>query len=335
MAFIILVVIICQCINKISIHKHNVLKLLYEYYLWGVFTMNKFEMKNVIENTGNEVKKAVSKGKDIVFDSKDKVFDALDINKDGRVDTEDIIVLGLRIPGVHIDREEFLRKQFMKNYANDVIQDTVKFNPAHAGITVEEIDNIADQVIQYERNCVSGISLALGAPGGVAMVATLPTDIAQYYGYMLRAIQKLLYLYGFPEINVENGVNIDDETMNLITLCLGVMYGVEGSVASIKILSNALGKGVEKKLLQKALTKGTFYPIVKKISRWFSVCMTKQVFAGFFRKAIPVVGGVVGGGITYLSFKPCCDNLKKSLQDTALCNPSSRKSFDEFDVIDV
>lgn len=296
--------------------------------------MNKFEMKNVIENTGNEVKKAVSKGKDIVFDSKDKVFDALDINKDGRVDTEDIIILGLRIPGVHIDREEFLRKQFMKNYANDVIQDAVKFNPAHAGITVEEIDNIADQVIQYERNCVSGISLALGAPGGVAMVATLPADIAQYYGYMLRAIQKLLYLYGFPEINVENGVNIDDETMNLITLCLGVMYGVEGSVASIKILSNALGKGVEKKLLQKALTKGTFYPIVKKISRWFSVCMTKQVFAGFFRKAIPVVGGVVGGGITYLSFKPCCDNLKKSLQDTALCNPSSKKSFDEFDVID-
>lgn len=296
--------------------------------------MNKFEMKNVIENTGNEVKKAVSKGKDIVFDSKDKVFDALDINKDGRVDTEDIIILGLRIPGVHIDREEFLRKQFMKNYSNDVIQDAVKFNPAHAGITVEEIDNIADQVIQYERNCVSGISLALGAPGGVAMFATLPTDIAQYYGYMLRAIQKLLYLYGFPEINVENGVNIDDETMNLITLCLGVMYGVEGSVASIKILSNALGKGVEKKLLQKALTKGTFYPIVKKISRWFGVYMTKQVFAGFFRKAIPVVGGVVGGGITYLSFKPCCDNLKKSLQDTALCNPSSRKLSDEFDVID-
>lgn len=296
--------------------------------------MNKFEMKNIIENTGNEVKKAVSKGKDIVFDSKDKVFDALDINNDGRVNTEDIIILGLRIPGVHIEREEFLRKQFMKNYSNDVIQDAIKFNPAHAGITVEEIDNIADQVIQYERNCVSGISLALGAPGGVAMVATLPADIAQYYGYMLRAIQKLLYLYGFPEINVENGVNIDDETMNLITLCLGVMYGVEGSVASIKILSNALGKGVEKKLLQKALTKGTFYPIVKKISRWFSVCMTKQVFAGFFRKAIPVVGGVVGGGITYLSFKPCCDNLKKSLQDTALCNPSSKKSFDEFDVID-
>ncbi len=39
--------------------------------------MNKIKLEDVIENTGNEVKKAVSKGKDIVFDSKDKVFDAL------------------------------------------------------------------------------------------------------------------------------------------------------------------------------------------------------------------------------------------------------------------
>ena len=30
----------------------------------------------------------------------------------------------------------------------------------------DEIDNIADEVINYERNCVSGISAALGAPVG-------------------------------------------------------------------------------------------------------------------------------------------------------------------------
>ena len=223
----------------------------------------------------------------------------------------------------------------MKNYPQEVIQDAIKFNPAHAGITVEEIDKIADQVIQYERNCVSGISLALGMPGGVAMAATLPADIAQFYGYMLRAIQKLLYLYGFPEINVENGVNIDDETMNIITLCLGVMYGVKGATASLKMLSAALGKGVEKKLLAKALTKGTFYPMVKKIAKWFSVNMTKQIFAGFFKKAIPVIGGVIGGGITYLSFKPCCDNLKKSLQDTLLSNPDTKEKFENLTIIDM
>lgn len=297
--------------------------------------MNNLKIKDSFVKTENEVKKVVLKGKELAVDSKDKVFDVLDANGDGKVDTEDIIVIGLKMPGVHVDRASFLEKQLMKKYPNKVIQDAIKFNPAHAGIPVEEIDLIADQVIQYERNCVSGISLALGVPGGVAMVATLPTDIAQYYGYMLRAIQKLLYLYGFPGLNVDNGIKIDDETMNLITLCLGVMYGVKGATASLKLLSNALGKGVEKKLLAKALTKGTFYPMVKKIAKWFSVNMTKQIFAGFFKKAIPVVGGVIGGGITYLSFKPCCDNLKRSLRDTILCDPNSKEQYDDVKIVDV
>ncbi len=297
--------------------------------------MNNQKTMEAFQKVGDEVGKLGEKAKDTLIASKDKVAEALDANNDGKIDVQDIIIIALKTPGVNINRADFLEKQFMKNYPQEVIQDAINFNPAHAGITVKEIDKIADQVIQYERNCVSGISLALGMPGGVAMTATLPADIAQFYGYMLRAIQKLLYLYGFPEINVENGVNIDDETMNIITLCLGVMYGVKGATASLKMLSAALGKGVEKKLLAKALTKGTFYPMVKKIAKWFSVNMTKQIFAGFFKKAIPVVGGVIGGGITYLSFKPCCDNLKKSLQDTLLSNPDTKEKFDDLTIIDI
>lgn len=301
--------------------------------------MNNQKTMEAFQKVGDEVGKLGEKAKDTLIASKEKVAEALDANNDGKIDVQDIIIIALKTPGVNINRADFLEKQFMKNYPQEVIQDAIKFNPAHAGITVEEIDKIADLVIQYERNCVSGISLALGMPGGVAMAATLPTDIAQFYGYMLRAIQKLLYLYGFPEINIENGVNIDDETMNIITLCLGVMYGVKGATASLKMLSAALGKGVEKKLLTKALTKaltkGTFYPMVKKIAKWFSVNMTKQIFAGFFKKAIPVVGGVIGGGITYLSFKPCCDNLKKSLQDTLLSNPDTKEKFENLTIIDM
>ena len=55
-----------------------------------------------------------------------------------------------------------------------------------------------EAVIRSERLKVSGISAALGTPGGAAMAATIPADIAQYYGCMLRVAQKLLYLYGFP-----------------------------------------------------------------------------------------------------------------------------------------
>ena len=81
--------------------------------------------------------------------------------------------------------------------------------------------------------------------------------------------------------------------------------------------------------MQKALTKGTIYPVVKNIAKWFGVKMTKQVFAGFFKKAIPVVGGVVGGAITYVSFAPCCERLKESLRDTILSNPEAQMDESE------
>ncbi|MBR6186743.1 MAG: hypothetical protein IKQ41_10850 [Clostridia bacterium] len=123
----------------------------------------------------------------------------------------------------------------------------------------------------------------------------------------------------------------DSETLNMLTLCLGVMFGVSGANQALRAIANALGKGVEKKLLKAALTKGTIYPIVKNISKWFGVNMTKSIFAGFFKKAIPVVGGIVGGSITYLSFGPCCNKLRDSLQNTILSNPA--QSQDDIDTI--
>ena len=266
---------------------------------------------------------------------KQAIVNVIDQNGNGEIDIEDVIIMGLKVPGIRIRRDEFLKKELFKKYPENVIEDAIKYNPAHANIPLEEIDKIADEVIQFERMCVSGISAALGVPGGVAMVATIPTDIAQYYGYMLRATQKLLYLYGFPEIDTaEKGEILDSETMNILIICMGVMYGTAGASTALKGMAKALAVGVEKKLLRAALTKGTLYPIVKNVARWFGVNMTKQVFAGFFKKAIPVVGGVLGGGITYMTFKPCCVRLKESLRNTRLSNPNYQSSEEDEIIID-
>lgn len=274
---------------------------------------------NIIKKTQNAITK-----------SKDSIVNVVDANGNGEIDIEDFIIIALKTPGIKVDRNDFLQKELFKNYPQDIIDDAIAYNPAHAKIPSNEIDRIADEVIKYERNCVSGISAALGVPGGFAMAATIPADIAQYYGYMLRAAQKLMYLYGFPQIDTEErNQKFDSETMNILILCLGVMYGVQGANTALKAIAAALGKGVERKLLKTALTKGTIYPIVKSVSKWFGVNMTKQVFAGFFKKAIPVVGGVIGGGITYLSFKPCCDKLRTTLQDTLLSNPNHHAVEDE------
>ncbi|MCM1439284.1 MAG: hypothetical protein NC131_08820 [Roseburia sp.] len=277
-----------------------------------------------------EEKKSDSQDKNAIIKAKDAAIKALDQNGNGTIDIEDVIILSIKSPGVHITRDDFLKKEFFKNYPQEVIDKAIATTPAQAGIPSDEIDKIADDVIKFERNCVLGISAALGVPGGWAMVATIPADIIQYYGYTLRAIQKLLYLYGFPDFDSgEEGLQLDSQTVNQIILCLGVMNGVAVANDAIKSLAKALAVGVEKKLLNVALTKGTFYPLVKAIAKWFGVKMTKTIFAGFFKKFIPVVGGVVGGGITFFSFKPCCHRLKHALQDTMLSNPNHKSSAEE------
>lgn len=297
--------------------------------------MAKENVKEALANAGKFAVDTAGKAKDSAKKSQDAVIKAVDMNGNGEIDIEDVIIMGLRVPGIKINRSEFLKAEFFKNHSSDVIEDAIMHTPAHAGISLDEINKIADEVIQHERVCVSGISAALGAPGGVAMAATIPADIAQYYGYMLRATQKLLYLYGFPEINTEEkGQKFDSETINILIICMGVMYGAAGANNALKTMAQALAKGVEKKLINAALTKGTIYPIVKSVASWFGKKMTKEIFAGFFKKAIPVVGGVVGGGLTYMSFKPCCDKLKASLQDTMLSNPNYQPSADD-EIIDI
>jgi hypothetical protein len=288
--------------------------------------------KGKIADAAGKVTKAAKK---VINKTKDSVTSLLDQNDDGQVDIQDIVTLAIKTPGVHVTRSSFLQKELFKNHPKEVIDDAIARTPALAGIATEEIDKIADQVIKFERTCVSGISAALGAPGGWAMAATIPADIIQYYGYTLRATQKLLYLYGFPEIDTDEvGLQLDSETINEIILSLGVMNGVAGANNAIKGMAKALSVGVEKKLLNMALTKGAFYPFVKSVMKWFGVKLTKSIFAGFFKDAIPVVGGVVGGGITFLTFKPCCCRLKNALQNTMLSNPKHVSTEEEDEVFE-
>lgn len=279
-------------------------------------------------------KKGLAKAKGGALALKDGVAAKIDQNGDGTVDITDVILMAVKVPGIHVTRSSFLQKELFKSYPQEIIDKAIETTPAQAGISSEDLDKIADAVINFERNCVSGISVALGTPGGWAMAATIPADIAQYYGYTLRALQKLLYLYGFPEIDTdEEGLYIDTETMNTIILCLGVMNGVAGANNAVKGMAKALAIGVEKKLMNTALTKGAFYPFVKAVAKWFGIRMTKEIFSGFFKKAIPVVGGVIGGGITFLSFKPCCMRLKDALQDTMLSNPNHVSSEQEDKIV--
>lgn len=292
------------------------------------------EKENFKKKTKKIVSNITQKSKDTIGTVQQGLTKTMDRNGDGKIDIEDIIIISLGIPGIRINRAEFLQKELQRYCTQEEISNAIEHNPTYAKISNEIIDKIADQVIKYERNCVSGISTALSMPGGLAMAATIPTDIAQYYGYMLRATQKLMYLYGFPEIDTsEKNGTFDSETVNTLTICLGVMYGVAGANSALKAMATGLANGISKKIMSTALTKGTLYPIVKNIAKWFGVKMTKKMLVGVVQKTVPVIGGVVGGGITFVTFKPCCDKLKKSLQNTSLSNPNYVPSKDDIIVI--
>lgn len=236
-----------------------------------------------------------------------------------QIDFNKLLQSSLKLPLVHIDRDEFLEKELSKYCDSKIVKIAVENNPAYAGISSKIIDHIAKSSINYETLKVSTISFAAGIPGGFTMAASIPADITQYYAHILRIIQKLAYIYGWQSL-IEKDKTIDDETSQILTLFTGVMFGVKGATSVVTKISGSIAQKVGKTLSQKALTKGIIYPIVKKTATMIGVKMTKDIFAKSVSKVIPVVGGVVSGGITFASYKPMSVKFKKYLEKLDLAN---------------
>lgn len=244
---------------------------------------------------------AASKAKDVV------------VEKIQNINTLDIIAKAAQLPGAKIDRTAYLAKELRKYYPENVISEAIKTSPYEAGVTKQAIDNIAKASIKYETSKVTVVSAVAGIPGGIALFGTIPIDTAQYFVFMLRIAQKLAYLYGYPEIEFSENT-IDDAAMNELTFFLGGMVGIKEANIALKRLSEMVAKKLPKKLMRQALTKGTVFPIVKNIAKKLGLTMTKEIFANGVGKVIPFVGGVVSGGLTFATFKPCCYRLKKELE---------------------
>lgn len=251
-----------------------------------------------------------------------------------KIEFETVLVEAAKLPMVKIDRELFLRKELRNRYSKEVVDKAIEFNPAYAGITVDEINKIAKSCITSETTKVTAISAAAGLPGGFAMIGTVPADLAQYFGHIIRILQELIYLYGWQELQLDS-TEMNEETKNLLTLFVGIMFGVNGAVNAVNKIAGQVAKQVAKKLPQKALTKGVIFPIVKKIATLLGVRMTKEIFARGVSKAIPVIGAAVSGGLTYATYKPMSEKLKKYLASCEVADVNHYKNIDGEIIIDV
>ncbi|MCQ6555493.1 hypothetical protein NPS70_20165 [Streptomyces sp. C10-9-1] len=235
-----------------------------------------------------------------------------------------VMVGAARLPGVRIHREAYLRKALARYCTEDEIRRAVEGTPAAAGLTTELLGRAADDSIRYETAKASALSAAAGVPGFLALPATVPADTAQYFAHMLRISQKLAYLYSWPDLFSDDGDDVDDATMGVLTLFFGVMFGTQSANAAVGKVAGMMAEQVARKLPQKALTQGVVYPVVKKVAAYIGVQMTKQTFAKSVSKAIPVVGAAVSGTLTFATYRPMAKRLKKHLSESVLAQPTHR-----------
>ncbi len=153
------------------------------------------------------------------------------------------------------------------------------------------------------------------------MIGTVPADMAQYVGHMLRIAQKLAYIYSWPDLFDERE-EVDEATESILTLFVGVMLGVQIAQGGVTKAAAMMAAQVVKKLPQQALTKGIIYPVVKKVAGILGVQMTKKLFASGVAKAIPLIGAVLSGGLTLSTFLPMAKKLQKHLAGLELAKPS-------------
>lgn len=243
---------------------------------------------------------------------------------------ESIITSSVQIPGVKVDRKKFLAEMFASE--DIIIQDVLDFGPIQAGVTQEKLSQLSSKLILKRTSQSSLASFAAGIPGGLAMAATIPADVLQFFGMTLRLAQELSYLYGADDLWQDGKID-DDKVQSQLLLYCGVMFGVSGAVSGVRVLSTQIAKTTAKKLPQKALTKTFWYPIIQKIGKAIGVKVTKTAFSKSVEKVIPVVGGVISGGLTFASMMPMANRLQTTL-DSANFGYTEEKLENDIKIIE-
>ncbi|MBH5318805.1 EcsC family protein [Paenibacillus sp. GSMTC-2017] len=237
-----------------------------------------------------------------------------------------ILVNAVKIPGVKVDRREFLTGQFAEYDTDGQLSVIIEKGPIKAGVSLDVIDKMARTLIEKRTLASTAASTVAGIPGGLTMAAMIPADTLQFFGVALRMSQELAYLFGRDDLWADNELDSEKVIRELI-LFLGVMFGVAGSASMLRILTASIAEHLLKKIPQQAFAKTLYYPIVKKAAAYIGINISKKTFAQGASKIVPILGGIISGGLTYFSMKPMGNRLRKTLYEAA--NDYSELQFNQ------
>ena len=230
-----------------------------------------------------------------------------------------VLRAALALPGAKIDRDSFLYAQLSSHCGKEQVQRAIETRPADAGVPSDVIDRIADSCIKRHVLGASSISFVTGVPGGLAIAATIPADLAQFYWHAIVVAQKLAYLYGWPDLT--DGGEVDEQTELQLTLFIGTMMGAGVAQRGIAELAERLARQVAHRLPRQPLTKYAVYNLAKQAGRWIGVNLTKATFSRGIAKAIPVLGGAISATATAGMMWPMAKRLQRHLKALRYARP--------------
>lgn len=231
------------------------------------------------------------------------------------INFEEIFMKVCKIPYCKVNREEFLIKQLKGKVTSEQLEDALENGTVNAKIPIELLNSIADGAIKLERTRAAAISTVAGMPGKLAMIATIPADLLQFYAHVVRVAQKLAYIYGYKEID------LDDSTQNVLIIFLGAMSGVNAATAALAKFATENATKIGARVAAKPLSKYALFKIVKTVLATAGIKVTKAGAGQAVSKAVPIIGGVVSGGLTLAIFTPMAKKLKKELAALAAMSP--------------
>ena len=259
-----------------------------------------------------------------------------------------ILTTVLKMPGVKVDRIAFLRKE-LRPYCNQSRLQMIGSVRPYTVVSEQVVDKLAKQCVTFHTTLATTTSAIAGLPGGLAMAATLPADLTQYFYHVFVLSQKLAYLYGYPDFFADDDEEFadskagegepsdaqtadskagDDEpsdaqtadgephatASDLLTIFMGVMMGAPVAEKGLGELSRAVAENAVSRLPRVALTKAALYPIVSQIARIIGTRLTKDSFAKSMGRLIPLAGGLFSGGLTLFTFRRGANRLRRQLR---------------------
>ena len=88
--------------------------------------------------------------------------------KESSTKFENILGTALKVPGVRVDREQFLLQTLGSKIKNEnIVNLAIKTDPVTAGISIDKLDRIANSLIRKRTTNTSMVSFAAGMPGGL------------------------------------------------------------------------------------------------------------------------------------------------------------------------